>query len=66
LGGASDAVVEGGVVSVVAAVGVGEEEGVDVAFLEELRKIDPVVQTAFGGGFVAGLFPLAGGEVADC
>lgn len=52
LGGAADALVDAVLVCVVAAVGVGQEEGVDAAAFEELGELDPVREFAFCCGFV--------------
>lgn len=47
-----DAFVQAILVSVVTAVSVGKEEGIDVAFLQELSKLDPIIKFAFGGRLI--------------
>lgn len=66
LRGTPDAIVERVFVGVVAAVCVGEEEGVDTAALEQFGQFDPVGEFTLCGGFVFGVLPLTGGEVAYC
>jgi hypothetical protein len=53
-----DAVVETVLVSVVPAVSVGEEEGVDIATFKDLRQFDPIFEFPLRGGLVLGVLEL--------
>lgn len=52
-------VVQRALVRVVPAVRVGQEERVDVAALEDLGQVDPVVEAAFCGGAIGGVLLLS-------
>ena len=56
--------VGGALVDVVAAQDVGDEEGVEVCFVERLGEGGPEGEGFVVGGFVAGVLPETGGEMA--
>jgi len=55
LGRSPDAVVQAAFIGVVAAIRVRQEQGVDVAALEEFGEVDPVLQGSLRGGAVLGI-----------
>lgn len=58
LSSAADAVVETALICVVTTIGICEEEGIDATPLQQLRKVDPVVQIALSRGFVGRILQI--------